>query len=96
MKFDRKIRAVYILDDKKIIIFSGRKQPNIIKGENKIKLPSWKTWKIVFTTFIVPENKIKRIREIKLTNKSYLQAITHERDGKEEPKVFRVVKLLYD
>ena len=94
MRFDAKVRSVFVLDDKKVIFFRGRKQPNVIVGNRKKKLPSWCYWNVAFTIYCVKENKIKRMREFKLKKNYVLQVVTVEKypEGKEEPFVFKLIK----
>jgi len=94
MRFDAKVRSVFVLDDKKVIFFRGRKQPNVIVGNRKKKLPSWCYWNVAFTIYCVNENKIKRMRELKLKKNYVLQVVTVEKylEGKEEPFVFKLIK----
>ena len=94
MKFDAKIRSVFVIDDKKVIFFRGRKQPNVIVNGQKKKLPSWRYWNVAFAVFCVKENKIKRMRELKLKKNYVLQVVTVEKypKGKEEPFVFKLIK----
>jgi hypothetical protein len=94
MKFDAKVRSVFVLDDKKVIFFRGRKQPNVIVNGHKKKLPSWRYWNVTFTIYCVKENKIKRMRELKLKKNYVLQVITVEKypEGKEEPFLFKLIK----
>jgi len=33
--FDAKVRSIFVLDDKKVVFFRGRKQPNIVGDERR-------------------------------------------------------------
>jgi len=94
MRFDAKIRSVFVFDDKKVVFFKGRRQPSVIIGDRKEKLISWRYWDVVFTIYCVKENKIKRMREFKLKKNYALQVVTVEKypEGKEEPFVFKLIK----
>jgi len=94
MKFDAKIRSIFVLEDKTIVFFRGRKQPNLIKKGKKIKLPDWRYWSTVSTIFVPKENEIRRIRELRLSKKTAIQVVTKERHLKseEKPFVFRLEK----
>jgi len=94
MKFDAKIRSIFVLEDKTIVFFRGRKQPNLIKKGKKIKLPDWRYWSTVSTIFIPKENEIRRIRELRLSKKTAIQVVTKERylESEEKPFVFRLEK----
>jgi len=78
MKFDAKIRSIFVLEDKTIVFFRGRKQPNLIKKGKKIKLPDWRYWSTVSTIFVPKENEIRRIRELRLSKKTTIQVVTKE------------------
>ena len=94
MKFDAKIRSIFVLEDKTIVFFRGRKQPNLIKKGKKIKLPDWRYWSTVSTIFIPKENEIRRIRELRLSKKTAIQVVIKERylESEEKPFVFRLEK----
>jgi len=94
MKFDAKIRSIFVLEDKTIVFFRGRKQPNLIKKGKKIKLPDWKYWKVVSTIYLVNKNEIKRIRACPITKRTSLQVVTIEDypEDNEKPFVFRLEK----
>lgn len=94
MKFDAKIRSIFVLDEKTIIFFKGRKQPNIIKNGKKKRLPDWHSWSIASTIFVVNKNEIRRIRELKLSKKIAIQVVTKEKylESEEAPFVFRLQK----
>jgi hypothetical protein len=94
MKFDAKIRSIFVLDEKTIAFFRGRRQPNLIKNGKKIKLPEWRYWKVASTIFIVSKNEIRRIRELKLSKKTSIQVVTKEKylESEEKPFVFRLEK----
>jgi len=94
MKFDAKIRSIFVLEDKTIAFFRGRKQPNLINKGKKIKLPDWKYWKVVSTIYLVNKNEIKRIRACPITKRTSLQVVTIEGYPKdnEKPFVFRLEK----
>jgi hypothetical protein len=88
MKFDAKIRSIFVLEDKTIVFFRGRKQPNLIKKGKKIKLPDWEYWKVASTIFVLKENEIRRIRELRLSKKTAIQVVTKERYLESEEKLF--------
>ena len=94
MKFDAKVRSIFVFDDKKVIFFKGRKQPNVIVGNRKKKLLSWRYWNVTFTIYCVNENKIKMMREFKLKKNYVLQVVTTEKypEGEGEPFVFKLIK----
>jgi len=94
MKFDAKIRSIFVLEDKTIVFFRGRKQPNLIKKGKKIKLPDWRYWSTVSTIYLVNKNEIKRIRACPITKITSLQVVTIEDypEDNEKPFVFRLEK----
>ncbi|MGC9147805.1 MAG: hypothetical protein ACP5GL_08470 [Infirmifilum sp.] len=94
MQFDAKIRSIFVLDEKTIAFFRGRRQPNLIKNGKKIKLPEWRHWKVASTIFVPNKNEIRRIRELKLSKKTSIQVVTKEKylESEEKPFVFRLEK----